>query len=156
MSDWIENVKLDVGGSVWLLCWSHKQCLLSSSTWISNLFLSWDQRLSPVSLCTNTLLQVPAFVTWAFPFFQESQWNELLETLHRLPIPDPGVSVHLNVVSGTGWWPPQERMFVWTLRGGQSHTCSLSPGSRPSGMWDSFSLWDSLKNRCFSNDHSYS
>ncbi|XP_041531161.1 DENN domain-containing protein 1A isoform X4 [Microtus oregoni] len=30
---------------------------------------------------------------------QESQWNELLETLHRLPIPDPGVSVHLNVHS---------------------------------------------------------
>ncbi|XP_019514332.1 PREDICTED: DENN domain-containing protein 1A [Hipposideros armiger] len=28
---------------------------------------------------------------------QESQWNELLETLHRLPIPDPGVSVHLSV-----------------------------------------------------------
>uniref|UniRef100_F1M241 DENN domain containing 1A n=1 Tax=Rattus norvegicus TaxID=10116 RepID=F1M241_RAT len=30
---------------------------------------------------------------------QESQWNELLETLHRLPIPDPGVSVHLSVHS---------------------------------------------------------
>nr|XP_051711314.1 DENN domain-containing protein 1A isoform X7 [Oryctolagus cuniculus] len=30
---------------------------------------------------------------------QESQWNELLETLHKLPIPDPGVSVHLNVHS---------------------------------------------------------
>lgn len=30
---------------------------------------------------------------------QESQWNELLESLHRLPIPDPGVSVHLNVHS---------------------------------------------------------
>uniref|UniRef100_A0A8D1GLS7 UDENN domain-containing protein n=1 Tax=Sus scrofa TaxID=9823 RepID=A0A8D1GLS7_PIG len=28
---------------------------------------------------------------------QESQWNELLETLHKLPIPDPGVSVHLSV-----------------------------------------------------------
>uniref|UniRef100_A0A2I3SXZ8 DENN domain containing 1A n=1 Tax=Pan troglodytes TaxID=9598 RepID=A0A2I3SXZ8_PANTR len=31
---------------------------------------------------------------------QENQWNELLETLHKLPIPDPGVSVHLSVVSG--------------------------------------------------------
>ncbi|XP_033283119.2 DENN domain-containing protein 1A isoform X5 [Orcinus orca] len=30
---------------------------------------------------------------------QESQWNELLETLHKLPIPDPGVSVHLSVHS---------------------------------------------------------
>nr|XP_019584078.1 PREDICTED: DENN domain-containing protein 1A isoform X3 [Rhinolophus sinicus] len=30
---------------------------------------------------------------------QESQWNELLETLYRLPIPDPGVSVHLSVHS---------------------------------------------------------
>uniref|UniRef100_A0A8I3NCX2 DENN domain containing 1A n=1 Tax=Canis lupus familiaris TaxID=9615 RepID=A0A8I3NCX2_CANLF len=30
---------------------------------------------------------------------QENQWNELLETLHRLPIPDPGVSVHLSVHS---------------------------------------------------------
>lgn len=30
---------------------------------------------------------------------QESQWNELLDTLHRLPIPDPGMSVHLSVVS---------------------------------------------------------
>ncbi|GAB1286299.1 DENN domain-containing protein 1A [Apodemus speciosus] len=30
---------------------------------------------------------------------QESQWNELLETLHRLPIPDPGVSVYLSVHS---------------------------------------------------------
>ncbi|XP_036040968.1 DENN domain-containing protein 1A isoform X4 [Onychomys torridus] len=30
---------------------------------------------------------------------QESQCNELLETLHRLPIPDPGVSVHLSVHS---------------------------------------------------------
>ncbi|KAL6090203.1 hypothetical protein STEG23_036019, partial [Scotinomys teguina] len=30
---------------------------------------------------------------------QESQWNELLETLHRLPIPDPGVSVHLSMHS---------------------------------------------------------
>ncbi|XP_048198088.1 DENN domain-containing protein 1A isoform X3 [Perognathus longimembris pacificus] len=30
---------------------------------------------------------------------QESQWNELLETLHRLPIPDPGMSVHLSVHS---------------------------------------------------------
>ncbi|XP_051022794.1 DENN domain-containing protein 1A isoform X6 [Acomys russatus] len=30
---------------------------------------------------------------------QESQWNELLETLHRLPIPDPGESVHLSVHS---------------------------------------------------------
>ncbi|XP_055455825.1 DENN domain-containing protein 1A isoform X2 [Psammomys obesus] len=28
---------------------------------------------------------------------QESQWNELLETLHRLPIPDPGEAVHLSV-----------------------------------------------------------
>ncbi|MXQ80987.1 hypothetical protein E5288_WYG012674 [Bos mutus] len=28
---------------------------------------------------------------------QESQWNELLETLYKLPIPDPGVSVHLSV-----------------------------------------------------------
>ncbi|XP_067599457.1 DENN domain-containing protein 1A isoform X2 [Pseudorca crassidens] len=35
----------------------------------------------------------------AFYFFQESQWNELLETLHKLPIPDPGVSVHLSVHS---------------------------------------------------------
>ncbi|XP_031510728.1 DENN domain-containing protein 1A isoform X1 [Papio anubis] len=30
---------------------------------------------------------------------QENQWNELLETLHKLPIPDPGVSVHLSVHS---------------------------------------------------------
>ncbi|XP_066112366.1 DENN domain-containing protein 1A isoform X10 [Saccopteryx bilineata] len=30
---------------------------------------------------------------------QESQWNALLETLHKLPIPDPGVSVHLSVHS---------------------------------------------------------
>ncbi|XP_039717328.1 DENN domain-containing protein 1A isoform X13 [Pteropus medius] len=30
---------------------------------------------------------------------QESQWNELLDTLHRLPIPDPGMSVHLSVHS---------------------------------------------------------
>lgn len=30
---------------------------------------------------------------------QESQWNELLETLHRLPVPDPGMSVHLSVHS---------------------------------------------------------
>uniref|UniRef100_A0A4W2EIZ9 DENN domain containing 1A n=1 Tax=Bos indicus x Bos taurus TaxID=30522 RepID=A0A4W2EIZ9_BOBOX len=30
---------------------------------------------------------------------QESQWNELLETLYKLPIPDPGVSVHLSVHS---------------------------------------------------------
>ncbi|XP_075416585.1 DENN domain-containing protein 1A isoform X4 [Tenrec ecaudatus] len=30
---------------------------------------------------------------------QESQWNELLESLHKLPIPDPGVSVHLSVHS---------------------------------------------------------
>ncbi|XP_012576667.1 PREDICTED: DENN domain-containing protein 1A [Condylura cristata] len=30
---------------------------------------------------------------------QESQWNELLDTLHKLPIPDPGVSVHLSVHS---------------------------------------------------------
>ncbi|KAM8801384.1 DENN domain-containing protein 1A isoform 6-T6 [Rhynchonycteris naso] len=30
---------------------------------------------------------------------QESQWNELLETLHKLPIPDPGMSVHLSVHS---------------------------------------------------------
>ncbi|XP_071073109.1 DENN domain-containing protein 1A isoform X4 [Dasypus novemcinctus] len=30
---------------------------------------------------------------------QESQWNELLETLHKLPVPDPGVSVHLSVHS---------------------------------------------------------
>ncbi|ELK07181.1 DENN domain-containing protein 1A [Pteropus alecto] len=29
---------------------------------------------------------------------QESQWNELLDTLHRLPIPDPGMSVHLSVL----------------------------------------------------------
>ncbi|ELW48534.1 DENN domain-containing protein 1A [Tupaia chinensis] len=28
---------------------------------------------------------------------QENQWNELLETLHKLPIPDPGVSVHLSM-----------------------------------------------------------
>lgn len=42
----------------------------------------------------------PAFITRTLSFFQESQWNELLETLHRLPIPDPGVSVHLSVVSG--------------------------------------------------------
>lgn len=72
--------------------------------------------LEPASLTCLSVHQYltagPAFVTWAFTFFQESQWNELLETLHRLPIPDPGVSVHLNVVSGTGWWPPQERIFV--------------------------------------------
>ncbi|XP_034520369.1 DENN domain-containing protein 1A isoform X8 [Ailuropoda melanoleuca] len=30
---------------------------------------------------------------------QENQWNELLETLHKLPIPDPGVSVHLSMHS---------------------------------------------------------
>uniref|UniRef100_A0A5F8GQB2 DENN domain containing 1A n=1 Tax=Monodelphis domestica TaxID=13616 RepID=A0A5F8GQB2_MONDO len=30
---------------------------------------------------------------------QESQRNELLETLYKLPIPDPGVSVHLSVHS---------------------------------------------------------
>ncbi|KAM5298729.1 DENN domain-containing protein 1A isoform 2-T2 [Ctenodactylus gundi] len=30
---------------------------------------------------------------------QENQWNELLESLHRLPIPDPGMSVHLSVHS---------------------------------------------------------
>ncbi|XP_058301749.1 DENN domain-containing protein 1A isoform X2 [Hylobates moloch] len=30
---------------------------------------------------------------------QENQWNELLETLHKLPIPDPGASVHLSVHS---------------------------------------------------------
>ncbi|XP_053776799.1 DENN domain-containing protein 1A isoform X4 [Desmodus rotundus] len=30
---------------------------------------------------------------------QESQWNELLKTLHKLPIPDPGESVHLSVHS---------------------------------------------------------
>uniref|UniRef100_A0A8C3YM73 DENN domain containing 1A n=1 Tax=Catagonus wagneri TaxID=51154 RepID=A0A8C3YM73_9CETA len=30
---------------------------------------------------------------------QESQWNELLEILHKLPIPDPGVSVYLSVHS---------------------------------------------------------
>ncbi|XP_055994619.1 DENN domain-containing protein 1A isoform X1 [Sorex fumeus] len=30
---------------------------------------------------------------------QESQWNELLASLHRLPIPDPGESVHLSVHS---------------------------------------------------------
>uniref|UniRef100_A0A8C9WMC1 DENN domain containing 1A n=1 Tax=Scleropages formosus TaxID=113540 RepID=A0A8C9WMC1_SCLFO len=28
---------------------------------------------------------------------QESQWRELLEALHSLPIPDPGVPVHLSV-----------------------------------------------------------
>ncbi|XP_007247067.3 DENN domain-containing protein 1A isoform X4 [Astyanax mexicanus] len=28
---------------------------------------------------------------------QESQWRELLETLHSLPIPEPGVPVHLSV-----------------------------------------------------------
>uniref|UniRef100_A0A4W5NJN4 DENN domain containing 1A n=1 Tax=Hucho hucho TaxID=62062 RepID=A0A4W5NJN4_9TELE len=28
---------------------------------------------------------------------QESQWRELLESLHTLPIPDPGVPVHLSV-----------------------------------------------------------
>lgn len=66
--------------------------------------------LGPVSsICLSVHLDLtagPAFVTWAFSFFQESQWNELLETLHRLPIPDPGVSVHLSVVSGAEWWPP--------------------------------------------------
>uniref|UniRef100_A0A8C7JPK4 DENN domain containing 1A n=1 Tax=Oncorhynchus kisutch TaxID=8019 RepID=A0A8C7JPK4_ONCKI len=31
--------------------------------------------------------------------FQESQWRELLESLHTLPIPDPGVPVHLSVHS---------------------------------------------------------
>ncbi|XP_008566551.1 PREDICTED: DENN domain-containing protein 1A [Galeopterus variegatus] len=30
---------------------------------------------------------------------QENQWIELLETLYKLPIPDPGVSVHLSVHS---------------------------------------------------------
>ncbi|KAM9518606.1 DENN domain-containing protein 1A isoform 6-T6 [Salvelinus alpinus] len=30
---------------------------------------------------------------------QESQWRELLESLHTLPIPDPGVPVHLSVHS---------------------------------------------------------
>lgn len=81
-----------------------------------------------------------AFVTWAFSFFQESQWNELLETLHRLPIPDPGVSVHLSVVSEEEWWPPQVSMYIWTFRGGQTHTLSLSLSSRQAGVWDSPSL----------------
>lgn len=69
----------------------------------------------------------PAFITWTFSFFQESQWNELLETLHRLPIPDPGVSVHLSVVSGARWWPPQTSMSVWTFRGDQNHTLLFNP-----------------------------
>ncbi|XP_058861279.1 DENN domain-containing protein 1A-like isoform X2 [Acipenser ruthenus] len=30
---------------------------------------------------------------------QDSQWKELLDTLHTLPIPDPGVPVHLSVHS---------------------------------------------------------
>lgn len=29
---------------------------------------------------------------------QDSQWRELLESLHTLNIPDPGVPVHLSVV----------------------------------------------------------
>uniref|UniRef100_A0ACB8EZ81 Uncharacterized protein n=1 Tax=Sphaerodactylus townsendi TaxID=933632 RepID=A0ACB8EZ81_9SAUR len=28
---------------------------------------------------------------------QDSQWYELLETLYKLPIPEPGTSVHLSV-----------------------------------------------------------
>lgn len=45
MSHWVENVKLGVGGSIWFLLLSHKHCLLSNSTWISNLFLLWGQHL---------------------------------------------------------------------------------------------------------------
>lgn len=33
--------------------------------------------------------------------FQASQWQELLVSLHKLPIPEPGVPVHLGVVSPT-------------------------------------------------------
>lgn len=85
--------------------------------------------VSPTCLSVHPDLTAgSAFVTWAFSFFQESQWNELLETLHRLPIPDPGVSVHLSVVSDEEWWPAQARMPVLTFRGDQSHTLSLSPG----------------------------
>lgn len=39
--------------------------------------------------------------------FQDSHWQELLEALHRLPLPEPGTSVHLSVVStGWGWEVP--------------------------------------------------
>ena len=36
---------------------------------------------------------------WIYNMFQESQWQELLVSLHVLPIPEPGVPVHLGVVS---------------------------------------------------------
>lgn len=35
-----------------------------------------------------------------FSLFQDSQRSELLETFHKLAIPEPGTSVHLGVVSG--------------------------------------------------------
>ncbi|KAA8578828.1 hypothetical protein FQN60_003437, partial [Etheostoma spectabile] len=33
------------------------------------------------------------------PWFEESQWQEFLVTLHTLPVPEPGVPVHLGVHS---------------------------------------------------------
>lgn len=38
-------------------------------------------------------------ISLSCPCCQESQWKELLVSLHTLPIPEPGVSVHLGVVS---------------------------------------------------------
>lgn len=42
---------------------------------------------------------VTVFLTNILDLFQESQWQELLVSLHTLPIPEPGVPVHLGVVS---------------------------------------------------------
>lgn len=53
-------------------------------------------------VCSYCLcLKWPLFEFWAFSLFQESQLQELLVSLHTLPLPESGVPVHLGAVSLT-------------------------------------------------------
>lgn len=63
---------------------------------------------------------------------QRGKWGRVVATLSK------------NVCMALQKRPEPHSYLVWAL------------DSRQAGVWDYPSLWDSLKNRCFPNDHSYS
>lgn len=86
------------------------------------------------------LLSIPGLFSFSF---QDSQRSELLETFHKLTIPEPGTSVHLGVVSVGGDVNPRCLIFIPCHSRGMSKAI-LSPGACSQVVFSCEELWNSL------------
>lgn len=91
------------------------------------------------ALLPRSLLNIPGLFS-----FQDSQRSELLETFHKLTIPEPGTSVHLGVVSvGSGRCKLRCLIFIPCPSRGMSKAI-LSPGACTQVLFSCEELWNSL------------